>query len=77
MVRTSALLLSLAGALASPLSAPAADASSAREEKRTRPIGVGDVAPDFTLEDQDGRRHRLSAERGTRPVVLVFYRGHW
>lgn len=40
-------------------------------------IGVGAVAPDFTLADQDGRKLTLAAERGQRFVVLVFYRGYW
>jgi hypothetical protein len=35
-----------------------------------------DLAPDFALEDSEGRLHRLSDYRGRR-VVLVFYRGHW
>lgn len=34
------------------------------------------AAPDFTLEDQDGRPVRLADFRGTK-VVLVFYRGFW
>ena len=46
-------------------------------QPRATPVGVGDVAPDFTLTDQDGRSHTLSAERGKRPVILLFYRGHW
>jgi len=33
-------------------------------------------APDFTLNDQDGRPFTLSSLRGSR-VVLVFYRGYW
>src|SRR5688500_5072439 len=33
---------------------------------------VGDIAPDFTLLDQDGSEWTLSADRG-RPVVLYFY----
>lgn len=45
--------------------------------KRSTPVAAGDIAPDFTLADQDGGKHTLSAERGKRPVVLVFYRGHW
>jgi cytochrome oxidase Cu insertion factor (SCO1/SenC/PrrC family) len=45
--------------------------------KRATPVGAGDTAPDFTLADQDGHKQTLSAERGKRPVVLVFYRGHW
>lgn len=45
--------------------------------ERAAPVAAGDVAPDFTLADQNGRSHTLSAERGKRAVVLVFYRGHW
>jgi cytochrome oxidase Cu insertion factor (SCO1/SenC/PrrC family) len=33
-------------------------------------------APDFTLNDQDGKPFTLSGLRGSR-VVLVFYRGYW
>ena len=45
--------------------------------ERAAPVATGAMAPDFTLTDQNGRAHTLSAERGKRPVVLVFYRGHW
>ena len=44
---------------------------------RSTPVGVGDVAPDFTLEDQNGAKVTLSGARGKSPVVLVFYRGYW
>jgi len=40
-------------------------------------IKVGDPAPDFTLENMDGKRITLSDFRGKKNVVLVFYRGHW
>jgi cytochrome oxidase Cu insertion factor (SCO1/SenC/PrrC family) len=40
-------------------------------------IKVGDAAPDFVLEDQDGKPVQLSAYRGKKSVVLVFYRGYW
>ncbi len=40
-------------------------------------IKVGDKAPDFTLENIDGKKIPLSAYRGKKNVVLVFYRGHW
>jgi len=33
-------------------------------------------APDFTLNNQDGKPFTLSSLRGS-PVVLVFYRGYW
>ena len=36
-------------------------------------LKVGDTAPDFTLLDEQGQRHTLSAHRGQRLVVLVFY----
>jgi hypothetical protein len=51
--------------------------ASAQSTARSTPIGVGDMAPDFTLEDQNGVKRTLSGERGKRPVVLIFYRGHW
>jgi len=46
-------------------------------QPRAEAVAVGEMAPDFTLEDQNGVKRTLSAERGKRPVVLIFYRGHW
>ena len=40
-------------------------------------VKVGDIAPDFTLENLDGKRISLSEFRTQRNVVLVFYRGQW
>lgn len=40
-------------------------------------VGVGDVAPDFTLESYDEGVVTLSDFRGEKNIVLVFYRGHW
>ena len=37
-------------------------------------VGVGDVAPDFTLPGTGGQDYALSAFRG-KPVLLVFYPG--
>ena len=48
-----------------------------RAANRTAPIDVGAMAPDFTLEAQDGRTVTLSQARGQAAVVLVFYRGSW
>ena len=50
---------------------------TAQGQVREKPVGVGEVAPEFTLVDHNGQKHSLAAERGKRPVVLVFYRGHW
>jgi cytochrome oxidase Cu insertion factor (SCO1/SenC/PrrC family) len=40
-------------------------------------VKVGDMGPDFTLENLDGRRVSLSDFRNKKNVVLVFYRGQW
>ena len=52
-------------------------AQTAEVTRRTSPVQVGEVAPDFTLEDQQGRKVMLSSARGKMPTVLVFYRGYW
>jgi peroxiredoxin len=36
-------------------------------------LEIGDQAPDFTLRDQHGQDQSLSARRGSRNVLLVFY----
>jgi AhpC/TSA family protein len=40
-------------------------------------LRVGERPPDFTLPDAAGRPVSLADFRGKKPVVLVFYRGHW
>jgi cytochrome oxidase Cu insertion factor (SCO1/SenC/PrrC family) len=50
---------------------------NAELKPRSSPVAVGEMAPDFTLEDQNNRKVTLSAARGSRPTVLVFYRGNW
>ena len=40
-------------------------------------IKIGEPAPDFTLENKDGKNVTLSGYRGKKNVILVFYRGHW
>lgn len=47
-----------------------------QEAKKPLPIlHVYDEAPDFTLKDISGNQVKLSAFRGKKKVVLVFYRG--
>jgi peroxiredoxin len=46
-------------------------------QTRTKPLTVGDAAPDFTLVDSHGQKVTLSDSKGKNPVVLVFYRGYW
>jgi len=40
-------------------------------------VKTGDPAPEFTLENVDGKEIALSDFRGKKNVVLVFYRGRW
>ena len=40
-------------------------------------VAVGSAAPDFSLQTLGGETVTLSSFRGTKNVVLVFYRGHW
>ena len=40
-------------------------------------VAVGTMAPDFSLRTITGDVLTLSAFRGAKNVVLVFYRGHW
>ncbi len=40
-------------------------------------VAVGTMAPDFSLRTITGDTLTLSAFRGAKNVVLVFYRGHW
>jgi len=54
-----------------------AKSQSSTSSMRSTPIGVGDMAPDFTLEDQNRNQVTLSGARSQSPVVLVFYRGYW
>ena len=54
-----------------------AKSQSSDSSMRSTPIGVGDIAPDFTVEDQNRNKVTLSGARSHSPVVLVFYRGYW
>ena len=40
-------------------------------------VQVGDLAPDFSLASYDDGIVTLSTFRGTKDVILVFYRGWW
>ena len=40
-------------------------------------VKVGDMAPDFTLKDQDQKEVKLSDFRGKKNVVLAFYPLDW
>jgi cytochrome oxidase Cu insertion factor (SCO1/SenC/PrrC family) len=40
-------------------------------------VKANTLAPEFALEDQAGKTHKLSDYRGRKTVVLVFYRGYF
>ena len=40
-------------------------------------VKVGQPAPDFTLEDINGKPVSLSDFRDKKTIILVFYRGYW
>ena len=44
-------------------------------ESMSKLITPGELAPDFELEDINGKIIRLSDFRGSKPVVLAFLRG--
>lgn len=45
-------------------------------ESRDGDVQVGQEAPDFTLDDENGNKITLSELRG-QPVVLMFYPFDW
>jgi cytochrome oxidase Cu insertion factor (SCO1/SenC/PrrC family) len=52
------------------------ESSSDTLAPRTSPVQTGEMAPDFTLQDQHDQTVTLSSARGMT-TVLVFYRGYW
>ena len=67
---TLAVSLALTGAAAAQQQ-PAQQPS--QPSMATTQLKVGDMAPDFTLPDQDGKPVKLSDFRGKKSVVLAFY----
>ncbi len=69
MVRRTALILAVALALAGAVSAQQPGAAAAPKTH----LKEGDPAPDFTLNDQNGKPVKLSDFKGKKNVVLAFY----
>lgn len=40
-------------------------------------VSVGDMAPNFSAEDESGTIRKLSELRGEKNLILIFYRGYW
>jgi len=62
------MALLLAGSLL-----PASYAANKPSETPPPKIKVGDMAPDFTLQDQNGNKVSLHEFRGKKNVALAFY----
>jgi cytochrome oxidase Cu insertion factor (SCO1/SenC/PrrC family) len=67
-MRTFLVALLLAGCLLPP-----SYADDKENEMPPPKIKVGDMAPDFTLEDQNGKKVSLHDFRGKKNVALAFY----
>jgi cytochrome oxidase Cu insertion factor (SCO1/SenC/PrrC family) len=52
---------------------PASYAANKSSDMPLPKIKVGDMAPDFTLEDQSGNKVSLHDFRGKKNVALAFY----
>lgn len=57
--------------------ASGANAAVALEATQTRPLAVGQMAPDASILSADGRHVRLSERLSRGPTLLVVYRGGW
>ena len=67
-MKTLLVALLLAGSLV-----PAGYAAGKPSEVPAPKIKVGDMAPDFTLQDQNGKKVSLKDFRGKKNVALAFY----
>jgi len=54
-----------------------ADVPVARTAAEIQPLGVGDVAPHFTVETMANERFEFEPRDLERPVVLISFRGGW
>jgi cytochrome oxidase Cu insertion factor (SCO1/SenC/PrrC family) len=52
---------------------PASQAADKPDETPTPKIKVGGMAPDFTLQDQNGNKVSLHDFKGKKNVALAFY----
>jgi cytochrome oxidase Cu insertion factor (SCO1/SenC/PrrC family) len=52
---------------------PASQAADKASETPPPKIKVGDMAPDFTLQDQNGNKVSLHDFKGKKNVALAFY----
>ncbi|MDJ0919028.1 MAG: peroxiredoxin-like family protein [Woeseiaceae bacterium] len=54
-----------------------ADTPIAPDAESVQPLGVGDSAPTFVVQDVDGENVVFDPENLARPVILITFRGGW
>lgn len=57
--------------------ASAQEAKIANDAKSTRPLKVGQPAPEVSFQDITGKPVSLASLHAKQPIVLVFFRGGW
>ncbi len=70
---TTLSILALAGMTALAIAQKPANKEAGKPPMPTTHLKVGDMAPDFTLRDQNNQPVKLSDFRGKKNVVLAFY----
>jgi cytochrome oxidase Cu insertion factor (SCO1/SenC/PrrC family) len=76
-LRVAGAIALIIGSIACTTKLDSSSSSDGELNPRTSPVAVGEMAPDFTLEDQNNQKVTLSSARGRMPTVIVFYRGNW
>jgi hypothetical protein len=80
-MRTCLTLCVVAGTVAAVIAGACRDATAPEGEQKaaastivsSRPLSVGDLAPDFSLPGSDGRHYSLASYRDRQAVVLVWF----
>jgi len=76
-LRVAGAITLIIGSIACATKLNSSSSSDGDLKPRNSPVAVGEIAPDFTLDDQNNRKVTLSSARGSMPTVLIFYRGNW
>jgi len=76
-LRVAGAITLIIGSIACATKLNSSSSSDGDLKPRNSPVAVGEIAPDFTLDDQNNRKVTLSSARGNMPTVLIFYRGNW
>lgn len=76
-LRVAGAITLIIGSIACNTKLNSSSSSDGALKPRNSPVAVGEMAPNFTLEDQNNRKVTLAEARASMPTILVFYRGFW